>query len=88
MKNVDKNQKAPFPPMVRELHVPMQTRRRDHCWKWLSSCYMAALYWNKMIAARKGSDARNKWLQTSIKITNHIVFNRYQSNLVQSCICE
>ena len=33
-KNTEKNQKAPFSPMPRELHVPMQIRRRDHCCKW------------------------------------------------------
>ena len=54
-----KNQKVPFSPMPRELHVPMQTRRRDHCYKWQ---LYGNLYWNKMTTTRKGNAAiKNVW---------------------------
>ena len=62
-KNTKKNQKAPFSPMPRELHVPMQTKRRDHCCKWwLYVC----LYWNKMTTTRKGNAAIKKQMAANL----------------------
>ena len=60
-KNTEKNQKAPFSPMTRELHVPMQTRRRDHYYKWR---LYGSLYWNKMTGTRKGNVAIKKQMAT------------------------
>lgn len=62
-KNTEKNQKAPFSPMPRELHVPMKTRRRDHYCKWW---LYGSLYWNKMTATRKGNTVIKKQMATNL----------------------
>ena len=49
--------------MPRELHVPMQTRRRDHCCKWR---LYGSLYWNKMIVTRKGNVVIKKQMAANL----------------------
>ena len=71
---------GPLLPHAWEVVCP-QTKKEGDCCKWWCCCYMAAFIGIRWLLQEKEMLLqRNKLLQTCVEITNHIVFNRYQSN--------